>query len=149
MLFYIFLQFHICFSDALTLDESSNNSSFLVFTKPNVYSFILPPGRYKITCYGAQGGWSHCGGSYGNAGGKGAMASGYINVNEKDQMFFAIVGGMGGSSSKGNSAGGYNGGGNGVKNSNVIYVRNKEVMVLVEVEGQQKFVLHQIFFQIE
>lgn len=111
MLFSIFLQFHICSSDATTLDESSNNSSYLVFTKPSVYSFILPPGRYKITCYGAQGGWSHCGGSYGNAGGKGALVSGYINVTEKDQMFFAIVGGMGGSSPKGSSGGGYNGGG--------------------------------------
>lgn len=111
MLFSIFLHFHICSSDATKLDESSNNSSYLVFTEPNVYSFILPPGRYKITCYGAQGGWSHCGGSYGNAGGKGALVSGYINVTEKDQMFFAIVGGMGGSSPKGSSGGGYNGGG--------------------------------------
>lgn len=78
---------------------------------PNTYSFILDPGRYKITCYGAQGGFSYYQNVFGNNGGKGAVVSGFINISGENQKFYANVGGMGKSRKTGLMEGGYNGGG--------------------------------------
>ncbi len=69
--------------------------------------FIVPcDGEYKIELYGAQGGnYSSSGGSF--KGGKGSYTSGSINLLSKEKLYIN-VGGQGQ-----NTAGGYNGGGNG------------------------------------
>lgn len=93
---------------------SFGNSSQLEYIKidgPVYKSFILSPGRYKVTLYGAQGGFSYYDGGWANSGGRGAKVSGYINVKGHDQEFHAFVGGMGSSRKTGLAEGGYNGGG--------------------------------------
>lgn len=87
--------------------SDSSESFHLKYTVPGEYSFVLQPGKYKVTCYGAQGGDSILGAS----GGRGAFVSGYLNINEYDQTFFVRVGGKGGTEKYGLSPGGYNGGG--------------------------------------
>lgn len=81
------------------------------YSEPKLYSFTLQTGRYKVKCYGAQGGWSYCHSGFGAIGGKGAMVSGYFNVTNHNQIFYAYVGGKGSSEIHGLAAGGFNGGG--------------------------------------
>lgn len=68
----------------------------------------LPAGRYKLQCWGAQGGSNAAASSYGitaQAGGKGGYSEGVITLTEKTTVRI-YVGGAGSS-----SAGGFNGGG--------------------------------------
>lgn len=67
----------------------------------------LPPGKYKIECWGAQGGY--CAAGREGLGGKGGYAVGTI-VLTSPTMVYIFVGGCPGLS----LAGGWNGGGNGV-----------------------------------
>lgn len=98
----------------LSQKETAENFSqigFIFYDAPNIYQFVLPAGRYKVSCFGSQGGWSWASGIFGNYGGKGAYAAGYINVTGHNTEFFATVGSMGQSSHNGYSKGGDNGGG--------------------------------------
>ena len=76
----------------------------------SVKSITLPKGQYKLECWGAQGG------SYNTAypGGKGGYSAGTLILSNKT-IFYLYVGGKGNSynssSSKGTTAGGFNGGG--------------------------------------
>lgn len=68
----------------------------------------LPAGKYKLQCWGAQGGSNGTNSSYGitaKAGGKGGYSEGIITLSSKTTVR-VYVGGQGSS-----SAGGYNGGG--------------------------------------
>lgn len=68
-----------------------------------VQEVTLPPGRYKLQCWGAQGGDS---GSYSGTGSKGGYSEGEIILAETT-AFYIFVGGKGASSGNG----GWNGGG--------------------------------------
>ena len=72
-----------------------------------VQEVTLPPGRYKLYCWGAQGGTSS--GSSNGVGSKGGYSEGILTLDEQKTLY-VFVGGKG--SSSGN--GGWNGGG-GVK----------------------------------
>ena len=73
-----------------------------------VQSVTLPPGRYKLEAWGAQGG-SH---STTYVGGKGGFSTGEISINEETE-FFVLVGGQGLKTTTTNTkqGGGFNGGG--------------------------------------
>lgn len=73
----------------------------------SVQTITLPPGKYKLECWGAQGGTYS---SY--IGGKGGYSVGTLTLTEKTTLY-VYTGGAG--SSTGITAG-YNGGGDGVKN---------------------------------
>lgn len=76
-----------------------------------VQSLLLPPGRYKLETWGAQGGSNAAASSYGitaKAGGKGGYSTGQLTLTS-ERTVYAFVGGQG--SSSGN--GGWNGGGGG------------------------------------
>lgn len=68
-----------------------------------VQQVTLPPGRYKLQCWGAQGGNSS---SYSGTGSKGGYSEGEITLTEVT-TFYIFVGGKGASSGNG----GWNGGG--------------------------------------
>lgn len=68
-----------------------------------VQEVTLPPGRYKLQCWGAQGGNSS---SYSGTGSKGGYSEGEITLAETT-TFYVFVGGKGASSGNG----GWNGGG--------------------------------------
>lgn len=70
----------------------------------NVQSVVLPAGKYKLQCWGAQGG--AC--SSGYSGGKGGYSEGVLTLTSPTTVYI-FVGGQG--SSSGN--GGWNGGGGG------------------------------------
>ena len=73
-----------------------------------VQEVYLPAGRYKLQCWGAQGGSNAAAPSYGitaKAGGKGGYSEGVITLTSPTTLKI-YVGGAGGS-----SAGGFNGGG--------------------------------------
>jgi hypothetical protein len=75
----------------------------------NVQSVELPRGKYKLQCWGAQGGTSS--GSSSGAGSKGGYSEGVLTLTEKTTLYI-FVGGQG---SRGSSTslvnGGWNGGG--------------------------------------
>lgn len=75
----------------------------------NVQSVELPKGKYKLQCWGAQGGTSY--GSSNGAGSKGGYSEGILTLTEKKTLY-VFVGGQG---SRGSSSslvnGGWNGGG--------------------------------------
>lgn len=75
----------------------------------NVQSVELPRGKYKLQCWGAQGGTSY--GSSSGAGSKGGYSEGVLTLTEKTTLY-VFVGGQG---SRGSSTslvnGGWNGGG--------------------------------------
>lgn len=76
-----------------------------------VQEITLPKGRYKIQCWGAQGGSNAAYSSYGitaQAGGKGGYSEGVLTLTQKTTLYI-FVGGQGGSSGNG----GWNGGGGG------------------------------------
>lgn len=75
----------------------------------NVQSVELPKGKYKLQCWGAQGGTSY--GSSNGAGSKGGYSEGVITLTETT-TFYVFVGGQG-SNGKTSSLvnGGWNGGG--------------------------------------
>ena len=68
-----------------------------------VQEVTLPPGRYKLQCWGAQGGNS---GSYSGTGSKGGYSEGQLTLTEPTTLYI-FVGGRGASS----GYGGWNGGG--------------------------------------
>ena len=75
----------------------------------SVQQITLPKGKYKLQCWGAQGGTSY--GSSSGAGSKGGYSEGVITLTEKTTLY-VFVGGQG---SRGSSTslvnGGWNGGG--------------------------------------
>ncbi len=75
----------------------------------SVQEVTLPKGRYKLQCWGAQGGTSY--GSSSGAGSKGGYSEGVLTLTEKTTLY-VFVGGQG---SRGSSTslvnGGWNGGG--------------------------------------
>lgn len=64
---------------------------------------VLPPGRYRLECWGAQGGYR----SNTAYGGKGGYSVGELTLNEETTLYVQV----GGSGNTGKTAGGYNGGG--------------------------------------
>lgn len=79
-----------------------------------VQEVTLPPGRYKLQCWGAQGGNS---GSYSGTGSKGGYSEGEITLAEVTTLYI-FVGGKGGNGSSTSLVnGGWNGGGGSVGRS--------------------------------
>lgn len=77
----------------------------------NVQSVLLPAGKYKLQCWGAQGGSNAAASSYGiteQEGGKGGYSEGVLTLTSPTTVY-VFVGGQGGSSGNG----GWNGGGGG------------------------------------
>ena len=79
----------------------------------SVQPATLTPGRYKLECWGAQGGNSNqSNGTYGN-GGKGGYSTGILNVSTNTTIYITV----GGQGQNGvfntRTAGGFNGGGDG------------------------------------
>ena len=82
-----------------------------------VQTITLPAGKYKLECWGAQGG------SYDTTyyGGKGGYSVGTIEL-EEETLLYIYVGGQGtGGTTTGTKAGGFNGGGDGYS-SNTTYI---------------------------
>lgn len=76
-----------------------------------VQEVTLPPGRYKLQCWGAQGGDSY---KYDAIGSKGGYSEGEITLTEVTK-FYVFVGGRGGNGSTSSMVnGGWNGGGGSV-----------------------------------
>ena len=69
----------------------------------DVQSIMLPPGSYKLECWGAQGGYR----SNATYGGKGGYSVGELTLNEETTLYVQV----GGSGNTGKTSGGYNGGG--------------------------------------
>ena len=84
----------------------------------SVQEITLPKGRYKLQCWGAQGG--NVSGSYTAAGSKGGYSEGVLTLAEPTTIY-VFVGGQGTSSStsstSGTANGGWNGGGASVRRS--------------------------------
>lgn len=79
-----------------------------------VQEVTLPPGRYKLQCWGAQGGNSE---SYSGTGSKGGYSEGEITLTEVATLYI-FVGGKGGNGSSTSLVnGGWNGGGGSVGRS--------------------------------
>lgn len=79
-----------------------------------VQEVTLPPGKYKLQCWGAQGGNS---GSYSGTGSKGGYSEGEITLTEVTTLYI-FVGGKGGNGSSTSLVnGGWNGGGGSVGRS--------------------------------
>ncbi len=79
-----------------------------------VQEVILPPGRYKLQCWGAQGGNSY---SYSGVGSRGGYSEGEITLSETTTLYI-FVGGKGGNGSSTSVVnGGWNGGGGSVGRS--------------------------------
>lgn len=79
-----------------------------------VQEVTLPPGRYKLQCWGAQGGNSY---SYSGTGSKGGYSEGEITLTEVTTLYI-FVGGKGGNGSSTSLVnGGWNGGGGSVGRS--------------------------------
>lgn len=84
----------------------------------SVQEITLPKGRYKLQCWGAQGG--NVSGSYTATGSKGGYSEGVLTLTEPTTIY-VFVGGQGTSSStsstSGTANGGWNGGGASVRKS--------------------------------
>lgn len=76
----------------------------------SVQEITLPKGRYKLQCWGAQGG--NVSGSYTATGSKGGYSEGVLTLT-KPTTIYVFVGGQGTSSSTSNTSGTANGGWNG------------------------------------
>ena len=79
----------------------------IVKNNPGVFNLSLPKGKYKLECWGAEGG------SYStHTGGTGGYSQGILTIEEETQAYI-YVGGKGQTpTAKGLSMGGFNGGGN-------------------------------------
>lgn len=94
--------------------SANSNSSVMNFDYTgSVQTTTLTPGRYKLECWGAQGGNSNqSNGTYGN-GGKGGYSTGILNVSTNTTIYITV----GGQGQNGvlntRTAGGFNGGGDG------------------------------------
>lgn len=87
----------------------------------SVQEVTLPKGRYKLQCWGAQGG--NVTGAYASTGSKGGYSEGIITLTETTTLYI-FVGGQGGSYTSSASQtdttvlnGGWNGGGAGIRTS--------------------------------
>lgn len=84
----------------------------------SVQEITLPPGKYKLQCWGAQGG--SVSGSYTATGSKGGYSEGVLTITETTTIY-VFVGGKGAdsstSSTSGTANGGWNGGGSSVRRS--------------------------------
>lgn len=84
----------------------------------SVQEITLPKGRYKLQCWGAQGG--NVSGSYTATGSKGGYSEGVLTLTEPTTIY-VFVGGQGTSSStsstSGTANGGWNGGGASIRKS--------------------------------
>lgn len=79
-----------------------------------VQEVTLPPGRYKLQCWGAQGGNSY---SYSGVGSKGGYSEGVLTLTQTTTLYI-FVGGKGGNGSSTSVVnGGWNGGGGSVGRS--------------------------------
>ena len=76
----------------------------------SVQEITLPPGKYKLQCWGAQGG--NVSGSYTATGSKGGYSEGVLTVT-KPTTIYVFVGGKGTDSSTSSTSGTANGGWNG------------------------------------
>lgn len=85
-----------------------------------VQEVTLPPGRYKLQCWGAQGGNSS---SYSGIGSKGGYSEGEITLTEVT-TFYVFVGGKGASSGNGGWNGGGGSSGSSLYNSGDTYGRS-------------------------
>ena len=88
----------------------------------NVQQVVLPKGRYKLQCWGAQGGSNEAYSSYGisaKTGGKGGYSEGVLTLSQVTTLYI-FVGGKGASSGNG----GWNGGGGGTGTSTYSYSGN-------------------------
>lgn len=99
--------------------SADSNSSIMNFDYTgSVQTATLTPGRYKLECWGAQGGNSNqSNGTYGN-GGKGGYSTGILNVSTNTTIYITV----GGQGQNGilntRTAGGFNGGGDGYGTNN-------------------------------
>ena len=84
----------------------------------SVQQVTLPPGKYKLQCWGAQGG--NISGSYSAQGSKGGYSEGELTLTQTTTLYI-FVGGKGTdsstSSTSGTANGGWNGGGASVRRS--------------------------------
>lgn len=100
-------------------NSNPQNSTIMNFTYTgSVQTATLTPGRYKLECWGAQGGNSNqSNGTYGN-GGKGGYSTGILNVSTNTTIYITV----GGQGQNGvlntRTAGGFNGGGDGYGTNN-------------------------------
>lgn len=84
----------------------------------SVQTATLTPGRYKLECWGAQGGNSNrSNGSYGN-GGKGGYSTGILNVSTNTTIYITVGGQGQNGALNTRTAGGFNGGGDGYGTNN-------------------------------
>ena len=95
-------------------------------------ALTLPPGRYELECWGAQGGYR----SNVTYGGKGGYASGVLSVQEETGLHLYA----GGSGNTGGNSGGFNGGGrrasyNGGGGASDIRLRADNLLARVIVAG--------------
>lgn len=96
------------------IGSANSNSAVMNFDYTgSVQTATLTPGRYKLECWGAQGGNSNqSNGTYGN-GGKGGYSTGILNVSTNTTIYITV----GGQGQNGvlntRTAGGFNGGGDG------------------------------------
>lgn len=96
------------------IDSANSNGAVMNFDYTgSVQTATLTPGRYKLECWGAQGGNSNqSNGTYGN-GGKGGYSTGILNVSTNTTIYITV----GGQGQNGvlntRTAGGFNGGGDG------------------------------------
>lgn len=74
-------------------------------------TYTLASGKYKIECYGAQGGKSSTDGTNRKSGGRGAYVYGTISINGTGTQFYLNVGGKGNQNAYKQNDGGWNGGG--------------------------------------
>ena len=83
----------------------------------NYHKIELGPGKYKLECWGAEGGGQRISGNtYSGFGGYGGYSCGTLSLTFPT-ILYAYVGGYGGSSNGGVAAGGWNGGGSGYGSS--------------------------------
>lgn len=78
----------------------------------SVQSCTLPPGLYRLQCWGAQGGSNPADSTYGitsQAGGKGGYSEGILTLNSPTTLYIFV----GGQPSTNSNNGGWNGGGGG------------------------------------
>lgn len=84
----------------------------------SVQTTTLTPGRYKLECWGAQGGNSNqSNGTYGN-GGKGGYSTGILNVSTNTTIYITVGGQGQNCVFNTRTAGGFNGGGDGYGTNN-------------------------------
>lgn len=101
------------------IGSANSNSAVMNFDYTgSVQTATLTPGRYKLECWGAQGGNSNqSNGTYGN-GGKGGYSTGILNVSTNTTIYITV----GGQGQNGvlntRTAGGFNGGGDGYGTNN-------------------------------